>query len=475
MSDKDAKQKLNNKQATGHITAVPLSVQDKDTKRLIKVSTLFVHTIGDESTSTTQRFGKIYVTAVHQEGRFHSVITKENCLCLMKRGDFSAEEWEAKIAALFPSTVSLGQNKSTARDLQLAAKLFSLEEYYDSQTKELVDTEDMSSLSDYITIDIKTKDQLPVTLGSLDLYYADESDKLGSNELLQKELDLFLWLGILSQERDTAITRLAEAEEEIESLSKQNSLYKTEVEESSRSHRELVVDLQDKFFQLLNAKKDKIWDLERNNGLKGSLHTNDICVKQENEPNMKNLLVDIPLEEGMPSAKRRKKNIHDEDHLNAETISPVNEIYLNNLGRLLNDTQNQLDRSNVVPSDVTRPSLDEPANHVSTRSQARLNEGDGHIFGASDTEISSDENSTVPEKTGADRNDDKSDQSTYYSGEDERTDADSPVCPKKIIASTTLNPPEINNNNFSTPTNVNSSNEVIEDSLPSFNTSSKSL
>lgn len=451
MSGKDdKKKKLNTKQTTGHIKAIPLSVQDKDTKKLIKVSTLFVHSIGEESKGTTQSFGNIYVTAVHQEGRFHSVITKENCFHLRKRGDFSTEEWESKIAALFPRTVSFEQNGNEAKDLQLSAKLFSLEEYYDSQTRELIDTEDMLSLSDYITIDIKTRDQLPVTLGSLDLFYADESDKLGSNELLQNELDLFLWLGILSQERDMAITRLAEAEEKIESLNKQNNFYKKEVEDSSRSHRELVVDLQDKFFQLLNAKKDKIWHLQMNNRLKGSLPTSDVHVKQENELTVENFLGNTTLEEKKPPIKRRRENRHDEDVLSTATMSHVYEAHPNSLGNshghTQNDTHNQLDQD-MPPSDMTRHFQDEPDNRV-LRSQIPHNAEEGPTPVASDTEISSDESSTGPVPAESYKNDDVSDQSTNYSGEDDNTDADSSMSPKTTATtSAALKLPEMSSNN----------------------------
>lgn len=294
---------------TGHIQSIPLVIEDKETKKIIKKASLYLHCSRNGSKIENSNFANISLTAMNQEGSFHIDITKENCARFKRKGHFTIAEWESIIQHLFP--VDDHHEPSIADDLVASAKFISLERYYDPDTNELLDDDELPLVSEFITIDIKTNAKLPITVGSIDLPYADTEYDLQESIMMREEQNLFNWIDLLLLNNQKLNKELHASRQSNLMLKEENEQYQNELETSAVQHKKIISDFLDKFYQVLNAKKDKIWELENNN-LKQLEGLNEKYINQ-NKFNLKNYTIDkdkIPdeLDEVYTSPTKRKKN-----------------------------------------------------------------------------------------------------------------------------------------------------------------------
>lgn len=292
---------------SGCIRSIPLLIEDKETKEVIKRSSLYLHCSKHPSSHATD-FAEISVTAMNQEGCYNTIITKENCSELKRKGNYTDDEWEEIVSHLFPIEELAGPSK--ADNLTTSAKLISSKSYYDTKTKELIDDDELPLVSEIITVDIKTKSKLPVTVGSIDIRYVDAESDVDINKEILKEQNLFNWIDLLLFRNQVLGEELTTLRATNSSLTDENACYRSELELSTVQQKAIIDDIQDKFYQVLNAKKDKIWELE-NKGLDHLEGLNQSFLAQ-NKFNLKNETIDkdkIPdkLDEiYMTSPKKRK-------------------------------------------------------------------------------------------------------------------------------------------------------------------------
>lgn len=292
----------------GCIQSIPLIIEDKETKKIIKKASLYLHSSRNGSEVENSSFTNISLTAMNQEGSFHIDITKENCSRFKRKGHFTVAEWESIIQHLFP--IDDYNEPSIADDLAVSAKFISLEQYYDLDTNELLDDDDLPLVSEFITIDIKTNAKLPITVGSIDLPYTDTENDLGTSSMIRSEQNLFNWLDVLLLKNQRLNKELHASRQSNLLLKEENERYKNELETSAIQHKNIIEDFLDKFYQVLNAKKDRIWELEDKN-LSQLEGLNEKYINQ-NKFNLKNYTIDkdkIPdeLDEVYTSPTKRKR------------------------------------------------------------------------------------------------------------------------------------------------------------------------
>lgn len=247
----------------GSIISIPLMIIDDTSRAVIKESRLYLHCSeipdeegNDESPNTA-------VTAICQEGSFHIDITYNTWQqCRKPQNKYSTSEWNMMLSSLFPLEMGVDLNERD-NDILMNAKLVSLKSNYSETNNELLD-DATGDMNDFLTIDIKRTGVFPVTVGSLILKIIDDLDDLKRlNGLsVNDEQDLFKWMDLLMRENKNLQEQLSESKLSLKSLIRQNRLISDNYEESEKHHRIIVDDLQDKFYQLLNAKKDKIWQLQ---------------------------------------------------------------------------------------------------------------------------------------------------------------------------------------------------------------------
>ncbi|CUM56360.1 unnamed protein product [Debaryomyces tyrocola] len=297
---------------SGCIQSIPLIIEDKETKKIIKKASLYLHSSRNDSEFENSSFTNISLTAMNQEGSFHIDITKENCSKFKRKGHFNVAEWESIIQHLFP--IDDHNEPSIADDLVLSAKFISLEQYYDPDTNELLDDDELPLVSEFITIDIKTNAKLPITVGSIDLPYTDTENDLETSSMMLSEQNLFNWLDVLLLNNQRLNKELHASRRSNLLLKEENECYKNESETSAIQHKNIIEDLLDKFYQVLNAKKDRIWELEDKN-LNQLEGLNEKYINQ-NKFNLKNHTIDkdkIPdeLDEVYTSPTKRKRTPDD--------------------------------------------------------------------------------------------------------------------------------------------------------------------
>lgn len=293
----------------GYIKSIPLIIEDKETKKIIKKESLYLHSSRNGSEIGKSNFTNISLTAMIQEGCFHIDITKENCSTFKRKGHFTFAEWESIMQHLFP--IDDHHEPSTADDLVASAKFISLEQYYDPDTNELLDDVELPLISEFITIDIKTNAKLPITVGSMDLPYADIENDLQTSVMIRTEQNLFNWIDLLLLNNYKLNKELHASKQSNLLLKEENEQCKNELETSAVQHKKIIDDFLDKFYQVLNAKKDKIWELE-DKTLKRLEGLNEKYINQ-NKFNLKNYTINkdkIPdeLDKVYTSPTKRKKN-----------------------------------------------------------------------------------------------------------------------------------------------------------------------
>lgn len=128
--------------------------------------------------------------------------------------------------------------------------------------------------------------------------------------MIRSEQNLFNWLDVLLLNNQTLNDELHASRQSNLLLKEENERYKNELEMSAIQHKNIIEDFLDKFYQVLNAKKDRIWELEDKNltQLEG---LNEKYIRQ-NKFNLKNYTIDkdkIPdeLDEVYTSPTKRKR------------------------------------------------------------------------------------------------------------------------------------------------------------------------
>lgn len=239
----------------GHVSSIPLMIEDKETGDIIKRSTLFVlskHTNAADDNSIS-----IKLTTIVEEGTYYTEINNENYLKSKRRDTYDNESWRKVLKEMFPD---MGQFPIGRAGLTLSARLLSLSQYYSRVDKRLLDLEDITLVSDILTIYVNTSDRIPITEGILEIPYVDLNTE--PEDASSAVLNLFHWMGLLLKQNETLACELSKQREELSAFREEANAYKNQLDLSLQKHQDIVNDIQSKMYLVLNAKKARINELE---------------------------------------------------------------------------------------------------------------------------------------------------------------------------------------------------------------------
>ncbi|KAG7663893.1 uncharacterized protein J8A68_002581 [[Candida] subhashii] len=251
---------------SGTILKIPLTVEDKSTGETIKCCQLWLHVSTAEfKPSDDPQFSNISLTGIYQEGYFHNVVTKSILSKTFRKNasiNVEPDDYYRIFLNLFPldldGLIESYESDGEHKRLKLSAKLLANKSDYD-ENGELLDLGDDDPNKTHITIMIKTDAKLAITVGSIDLK-ALEFEK---QEQLQEESDLFNWLSLYNSQNEALLESLLESKKKIEKLKDDNYLLENNYNESKLDFNNIIVDMESRFYQVLDSKKDMIWELTK--------------------------------------------------------------------------------------------------------------------------------------------------------------------------------------------------------------------
>jgi len=232
------------------IGPIPLLVEDNH-HATISNNCLYLHTSkSNEIPSEDPGIFNISVGAVYELGGFHTTITpKIGKNMFRKLPDLNIENWYDIVTNIFPID-DLNEAHVTEMDHSIIDK-------YHLSGRILVEKDSQGDYGDVVlTISIKTKDTIPITIGSLDLQPVDFKEEPELNQG-----DLFDWLQLATLQNSSMASTLRQLHSKIESLELLIYKMKKSIETSKSDYELIINDLETKFYQVLNSKKDYIWRL----------------------------------------------------------------------------------------------------------------------------------------------------------------------------------------------------------------------
>ncbi|EGW30442.1 uncharacterized protein SPAPADRAFT_157476, partial [Spathaspora passalidarum NRRL Y-27907] len=245
----------------GTIVRIPLSVVDKETSGTIKSCPLWLHVSpATYKASNDPKFVNVSITAVYQEGYFHTTITKDVIGNIFRKSSgIESEDYYSVITSLFPldlETLIEVNSEESYKELSLSAKLVASSSDYD-ENQDILELGDSDPNKQGITITIKREGKLTVTVGSIDLP-GIEFDKY---DYLQEEGDLFNWLSLYNHQNKLLLDNLRDSKVEVETLKQENYLLEKNSSIAKKDFDYIIKDVESRFYQVLDSKKDKIWEL----------------------------------------------------------------------------------------------------------------------------------------------------------------------------------------------------------------------
>lgn len=232
---------------SGKIISFPLRLEDKTTHESIKESKVYAYSNVDDACLT--------ITALMAEGTYQAKLDRKQQVASKRAKDmFDDDQWLAELVNIFVKPESERQNDN----LVVVGKfLTSSTNYVEGK---LVDEDSPSSggLTDEMMVSIKTSHQkLPLTVGAFLL-------RLMRDEAMEgPETDFLCWLDLLvNRDRANAIA-IKELQHKNAKLVQERDYYRKEVVRSATEHAAIIKDIEYHYYKVLNAKKDRIWELEQ--------------------------------------------------------------------------------------------------------------------------------------------------------------------------------------------------------------------
>lgn len=234
----------------GNIVSVPLILEDHASHTVIKTASLYIHSYFKPTTN------ELWITGMCQEGCFHALIDKSTIEKAISK-DFTYSQWMEIIQLHFSGA------EDKIGSLTLSARYETLKDYYDEELQ-LRDDDDMPVISETMVLLLKTQEALAKTKAKFSLSMVDSEE----DSLIQKEQNLFHWIEKVLQDNTALRKKLAAATEKMETFSTISKNQQEELENSHKEHKQIIKDIQEKLYAVLNAKKARIWQLEGKHSLK---------------------------------------------------------------------------------------------------------------------------------------------------------------------------------------------------------------
>lgn len=231
----------------GTIRKIPLKVEVESTGRSFK-SRMFLY--------ISQVKDGISIGAMHDEGTFQTTLTKSGIQKLRQKKQaqkYGEGVWEDVVRDLFGDY----QRTKEAKELQITGRLLTANDY-DIEKKELIEDDVVEGSK--VWINIETTSKLPITVATFQLRAIDpEEDVEGFDP---RGFQVLNWLDALCEQNERLRRIVATLTAERELLTEERDFKTQELNDIADEQQRVIEDLQDKFYQLLNSKKARIWELE---------------------------------------------------------------------------------------------------------------------------------------------------------------------------------------------------------------------
>lgn len=287
----------------GKFENIPLTVIDKNSGNVVKEDVVLIRIRDIPDLSL------IHVTAACQEGVFDTQLSRLKLKRAKTKADLSEEVWLTITSALLNSDISSEARLPAGyEDVVLMGKLISLEQY-DPETGELVGDELADDAPEF-EISICSKGVLSVTYGTfqLPLRSVEEADVSE-----RKEFDILRWVQLQTAQmqelrKQLSVERARAAEQEQIAKIKER-----EIRNMDRDYQLILLDLEDRFYQVLNSKRRRIRELEGNDT--SDLDLLNVTYRKRNATNLNHVNIEdialgnasLELERNKPARKPRKR------------------------------------------------------------------------------------------------------------------------------------------------------------------------
>lgn len=237
----------------GRIVTVPLDVYQRKNGQFIKSSKLHIK-IKKHKIDGKKSYSLLFAC---QEGMYGSDLSPTKVKRCKSKKDIDDKLWVQIFECLFNDDVMAGDIEAEAHEtVEIAAKLESLESY-DSKTGELTDG-DLADDPPTLTILIRSKGRLSIEYGS---FQAQVREVDSQNIETKRELDILNWILLQSNQIIQLVKRIETSENELRKLQEDTETKDQEIKQTTDDYNTILRDLEDRFYQVLNAKRQKILEL----------------------------------------------------------------------------------------------------------------------------------------------------------------------------------------------------------------------
>lgn len=238
---------------SGKIISASLGLEDRTTHESIKESKVYLYSSVDDAILT--------ITALMTEGTYQTKLDRQQQVATRKAKDmFDDDQWLMKIVNIFVAP----QSERHDDNLVVMGKLLTSSTNY--VNGKLVDEDSPSGGSLEMILSIKTSHQkLPITVGTFLLRLLRDEEMENA-----QDTDLLCWLDLLISHDMANSVAIRDLQQQNAKLIRERDYYRKEVVRSAAEHAAIIKDIESHFYRVLNAKKDRIWELEQETALGGN-------------------------------------------------------------------------------------------------------------------------------------------------------------------------------------------------------------
>lgn len=237
----------------GRIITVPLDVYRRENEEYIKTSQLQVK-IQNKVADGEKSYSLLFAC---QEGIYGSELSPVKIKRCKSKKDIGDSEWLQLFESLFTEDLLADDGGPEGFETaEIAGKLDSLENY-DPETGELTEG-DLADEAPALTIFIRSRGKLSVEYGSFQAQVkeAEEDDLEG-----KREIDILNWVLLQSNQLKLMAERLRGTDRELKEAKEDAKDTEEEIKQTIDDYNLILRDLEDRFYQVLNAKRQKILEL----------------------------------------------------------------------------------------------------------------------------------------------------------------------------------------------------------------------
>lgn len=284
---------------------IPLTVVQKQNGSTVKTITtpLRILAAGKDT---------VRVIAACQEGIFETILSRLKIKRAKTNVLVNNEDWSAIVASL----ISVGPEKVELPEkfdnLTLSGKLISLEQY---DTNGELKGDELAEEIPQFELSICSEGPLLVVYGFFKLEFQAMEEKSHT-----KDYDLLEWVQLQTKMIENLRDSLKEAEERATEQEEIAKVKEDEIKDMTKDYRSILHDLQDRFFQVLQSKKQRIRELEGNDH--SDLELLNFEYKERNRDNLNHVNIeDIMLEGAHLELERKRPRVAKKGNTKTKTNS----------------------------------------------------------------------------------------------------------------------------------------------------------